>query len=260
MSKLSQIRTKIVPPPAVTLLVLVMLTAAAQVPPANPFQNRAASYLGLGLRDIDAARARELKLPELSGVEIVAVEQGAAGDQAGIVPGDVILSYNGEKISSAQQLIRLVSNTPIGRRIRVSYMRAGRKQETWVTTGQSQSAALDEPESLFRGRITDVPFPMVVWRNLVLGIESESLNDQLAQALGVKQGILIWTVNAGSLAQRAGLRAGDVITNFCGHAVHSPRDLGALLQQLQNSQKPLSFDAVRDHKTLALSVSLETDR
>ena len=99
----------------------------------------------------------------------------------------------------------------------------------------------------------------MLWRNLVLGIESESISDQMAESAGVKQGILVWNVADGSPAQRAGLKAGDVVTGFCGRSIHSPRDLGMTLQQLQIGQKPISVNLVRDHKPVSLTIPLDAD-
>jgi serine protease Do len=218
------------------------------------------SYLGIRLVDIDEERSKALKLNDLFGVEIAAVEEGAAADQAGIRPGDVILFYNGEKVLGAQQFIRLVAETPQGRRVNTVCWRAGMKKEIVVTTGTPHSRTSQEDLNSSRLRITDVPSPMMLWRNLVLGMESESLNEQLIQAFGVKQGILIWTVTPAYPAQRSGLRAGDVLTGFCGHPIHSPRELGVIMEQLQNSQKPISAELVRDHKAISLSISLDGER
>jgi serine protease Do len=232
--------------------------AFGQLPELMPLQVRpSGSYLGVSLADIDANRAKSLKLTEVMGVEILAVEEGEAADQAGIRAGDVILSYNGEKILGAQQFIRLVSETPPGRRVRFVCSRAGEQKEIWITTGTPHALDFESLDTLSRGRITDVPSPMMLWRNLVLGIESESLNEQLAQSYGVKQGILIWAVSLGSPAQRAGLRAGDVVTGFCGRLIQSPRELGTTLQQLQVGQKPISINLVRDHKPVSVAISLD---
>jgi len=217
------------------------------------------SYLGLNLSDIDGERAKTLKLNDLSGVEVIAVQEGAAAYQAGIKPGDVLLSYNGERLLGVQQLIRLVSETPPGRRVKVVCWRAGEQKQIWLTTGSLRTTQVDDSTLIYNVRVTDVPSPMLLWRNVMLGIESESLNGQMAQALGVKQGILIWAVEGGSVAQHAGLRAGDVLTDFCGHAIRSPREVGLILQQLQNGQKPMPLNVVRDHKALSISISLDSE-
>ncbi len=243
------------------LLMLMASTAQSEWPVPFPFQIRQAgsSYLGVALGDIDSSRAKSLKLDELIGVEITFVEPGAAADHAGIQPGDVILSYNGEKVLGAQQLIRLVAETPQGRKVRLACWRNGERKDIWITTGAPPAASADLYISSSI-RIDDVPLTMMAWRNLMLGIESESLSEQFAQSVGVKQGILVWTVADGSPAQRAGVRAGDVLTGFCGRSIHSPRELGMALQQVQNPQKPMSINLVRDHKAMSLTVSLEGER
>lgn len=255
--------------PIWALMALAMATepVIAKWPELVPLQTRlTGGYLGLIPIDLTAERAKALKLSELSGVEITFVQQGAPADLAGIRPGDVILSYNGEKVLGTQQFRRLIQETPPARQVLLVCWRAGAHKELPVTTVARPSASPNETAGSFddmdlsTARITDIPFPMMLWRNLVLGVESEQINDQLAQALGVRQGILIWTVTPAYPAQHAGLRAGDVLTAFCGHAIHSPRELGLILQQLQNGQKPVSMELVRDHKTISISISLEGER
>jgi serine protease Do len=246
--------------------------ASGQLHPQMLFQMRSSgSYLGLRLTDLDADRARELKLKEESGVEIVAVQEGAAAYQSGLRAGDVLLTYNGEKVLGVQQFVRLVSETPPDRRVAVSYWRGGSEKQVVVTTGAPRTVPTYDFVTAMR--VTDVPSPMMLWRNVVLGFESASLGEQMEQALGVKQGILIWAVEDNSPAQHAGLRAGDVLTGFCGHSIRSPREVGFVLQQLQSAVKPVSnnsqpggsksgsmnVNVMRDHKAVALSISLDGD-
>jgi serine protease Do len=242
-----------------TLTGMGVSPVGAQWPVVVPLQVRSGSgYLGLRPVDIDADRAKALKLKEVSGVEVSAVQEGAAAYQAGIRPGDVILSYNGEKILGTQQLIRLVSETPAGRRVLLVYWRTGQQNKVWVTTS-SRPEATEDLEVISTMRAMDVPTPIMLWRNVVLGIESESLSDQLAQALGVKQGILIWTVVGGSPAQHAGLQAGDVVTGVCGRTIHSPRDVGLALQQTQSERKSVSIDVTRAHKAMSISIPVDSE-
>jgi serine protease Do len=238
---------------------------AEQWPVLVALQARVAGgFLGLTPQEIEADRAKALKLSEAGGVEVATVEEGSPAEQAGIRVGDAILSYNGEKVLGTQQFRRLILETPPGRKVQLVCWRGGARKEISVTTGTRpvarEASGSQEDTEVDRLRISDIPFPMMLWRNLVLGIESEQLSDQLAQALGVKQGVLIWDVTPAYPAQHAGLRAGDVLTSFCGHSIHSPRELGVILQQLQNGQKPIAMELVRDHKPMSIWISLEGDR
>jgi serine protease Do len=224
------------------------------------FQVRAnGSYLGLQLNEVDADRAKSLNMPEVAGVEILAVQEGAAGDRAGLRPNDVILDYNGEKVLGAEQFIRLVRETPPGRKVKVVYWRAGGSHEMVVITGAPKQIVIVD-EFTPSPQILDVPTPLMIWRNVILGIETEGLNDQLAETFGVKQGIMIRSVYPASPAQKAGLKAGDILTGFCGRSLNSPRELGQILRETENPQKPLLVQLMRDHKTLTISVPAEARR
>src|SRR5579875_1746342 len=76
-------------------------------------------YMGIRCNDVDAERATALKLPELRGVEVKEIVEGGPADHAGMKAGDVILAYNGETVLGAQQFVRLVRETPTGRRVKL---------------------------------------------------------------------------------------------------------------------------------------------
>ena len=64
------------------------------------------------------------------------------------------------------------------------------------------------------------------WRSSVAGIEAESLDSQLAEYFGVKEGVLVRSVVRGSAAEKSGLRAGDVIVKVDDTRISkSARDL-----------------------------------
>lgn len=216
--------------------------------------------MGVALADVTPELAKELKLPEVTGAEIVSVMEGTPAYQAGLRAKDVVLFYNGENVLGKEQLARLVQETPPGRRVNLVCWRTGKKQSMDVTTALFRLPPSDDTTFLTAWRVTDVPSTIMIWRNLILGIESESMSEQMAQAFGVKQGILIWTVATASPAQHAGLKAGDVLTDFCGHPVHSPRDVGVTLQQVQaNLGKTLTISVVRDHKPVVISIPLDAE-
>ncbi len=227
---------------------------AAQLRPSG-------SFLGVRLLDIDADRAKTLKLPEERGVEVAGVEEGSPADSAGIRKGDVLLSYNGEKILGAQQFVRLVQETPQGRKVQIQVSRDGRTQTTVVTTG-SPRLRFEMPPN-FVGftlpdvnalTMPDVPSPMLVWTNSLLGIECESVDSQLAQYFGVKRGVLVRAVEKGSAADKGGMRAGDVLVAVGERPVTTPHDVSSYLRSEHPAGKSISFSVVRDHKAVKVNV------
>lgn len=218
------------------------------------------SYLGVMLVDVDANRVGRLKLSEERGVEVVNVEESSPADNAGIRPGDVLLSYNGESILGTQQFSRLVRETPPGRKVKVQIWRDGKAQNLIATIGALPSRAPAVPAHFANFgfpdipgfRALDVPKIMMTWTNSALGIECEPVDSQLAQYFGVKRGVLVRSVAKDSAGERAGLKAGDVLTIVGDKNLTNPEDLRRILRQ---PDKPVSVSLVRDHKQLTLNVT-----
>ena len=220
------------------------------------------SRLGVGLRDIDADRANVIKLGDARGVEVMSVEDESPADQAGIKAGDVLLSYNGENIVGAQQLGRLVSETPRGRKVKIQYWRDGKESTTTATTAAARAMALPAMPSVTLPDMSEwtggvsIPTPSMVWRTPLFGIECESLDSQLADFFGVKHGVLVRSVAKDSAAEKAGLRAGDVVTQIGDHPVSGPRDIASYIRAEHRSLHPFSLEVIREHKSLTMKVNL----
>src|SRR6185369_11111273 len=107
-------------------------TAVPPSPPAPPaIPSRVitiaapGSYLGIGIQEITAQRAKALKLGEEAGVEVTRVAPDSPADKAGLRVGDVVLQYNGMKVEGLEQLSRLVRETPVGREVKLDIFRNG---------------------------------------------------------------------------------------------------------------------------------------
>lgn len=228
------------------------------------------SYLGVRLADIDADRASSLNLGDARGVEVVGVEPNSPAERAGIKSGDVLLSYNGENILGAQQLGRLVSETPPDRKIKVQYWRAGNTETTTVLTATRPAGFFEFPSGVnpqglnlpdMRSfRTTDVPMPFLVWKVSPFGIECEQLSPQLGEYFGVKDGALVRSVEKGSPAERAGIKAGDVITSLGSRRVTAPRDITSFTRSRLESMKDVSVGLIRKHQPIKVTLTVPEDR
>jgi serine protease Do len=238
-------------------------------PPEPPIPYR--SYLGVGVAEINAERAKALKLSEERGVEITRVEPDSPAEKAGLKPGDVVLEYNGQRVEGTQQFIRMVRETPPGRRVTLLISRDGATQTVTATLGRRRAddwplgpefrANMERLREHLRNLEIDVDTPraFMSWRNTLLGIEAESLSDQLAEFFGVKDGVLVRRVLPGTPAEKAGLKAGDVITKVDGEAVRAPTQIASRLRRVRDKGSA-QLTIVRNRQEMTLTVKFEPPR
>src|SRR5580658_2244044 len=100
------------------------------------------TFLGVSLEEVDAARARDLKLKETYGVEITRVEEASPAEKAGLKSGDVVLEYNGQRVEGMEQFGRLVHETPAGREAKLLISRGGVTQSMSATLGTRKGKTL----------------------------------------------------------------------------------------------------------------------
>jgi serine protease Do len=221
------------------------------------------SYLGVNLAEIDSKRAAELKLKEPYGVEITRVEEGSPADKAGLKAGDVAIEYNGEHVEGMEQFGRLVRETPTGRDVKLLISRNGATQSIVATlatrklrsVGGNFGPGVELPEI----HIPDMPQIFTTLRSPLLGVEAESLGSQLATYFGVKQGVLVRSVLKDTAAEKAGMKAGDVVTNVDGSAVSTPSELSSAIRSA-SSKKTFPIEVMRDHKEMSVNVTIEDGR
>jgi serine protease Do len=263
----------------------VALVAAGAVTPASWAQNPAprghgatmvvgsGSYLGVGVLDVDTERAKALKLKEERGVEVSSVTEGGPADKAGIKQGDVVLEYNGQPVEGIAQFQRLVHETPNGREVKVEVWRNGASLTLTATVETRKGFSLESPNmdiNIFgnpptfdMGSMPTVhPFDMsnfvTVMPSRRLGIDGEGLGDepQFAEFLGVKEGVLVKSVLKNSAAEKAGIKAGDVITKIGDTQVFNSRDITSTLRANHQNQT-FTVTVVRNKKEMQITVTIE---
>lgn len=238
-----------------------------------------ASYLGIGVEDVDADRARGLKLKEERGAYVTSVMPNTPASKAGLKEGDVILEYNGQRVEGKEQLIRMVLATAPGKQAKISLWRAGAPLILTATVashkvvesgdGDWSFAFSDMPpipnmpdmSHAFNMPSIDIPRMITVMQNPTLGIEGESLAQQaqFSDFFGVKDGVLVRSVAKNSPAERAGMKAGDVIVRLGDTRVAGWRDLAAALRYARPGGT-LAASVIRNKKEIPLSIPVEDGR
>jgi serine protease Do len=240
--------------PFALLIGLTGMTAFAQVYVQTQRSSEPGSFLGVFLQEISGDRAKALRLPEESGVEITRVDPNSPATAAGLMAGDVVLQYNGQRIEGIEQFSRMVRETPAGREVHLQMFRNGAPQTVTAKVGARPASAAPRPFTL---QVPDGSLGKfdVLLRGATLGIQTESLTGQLADYFGVKEGVLVRQVGAHSAAERAGIKAGDVITRIGDAKVSTPADVTSQLRA-QRGQSG-SVQLMRDHREMSLMVLLE---
>jgi serine protease Do len=235
------------------------------------------SYLGVGVADINAERVKALKLKEERGVEVTRVEDNSPASKAGLKVGDVVLDYNGQRVEGTAQFQRMVRETPADRQVRLLISRDGATQTVTAAVGQRKAIGLQadvqaqveqlqrayearkQDLSQLRLQIPDTPRALMSWNSGALGVEAEAVSDQLAGYFGVKEGVLVRSVAKSSAAEKAGIKAGDVITKVGDTKVTTPSEVTKAIRDL-GDKKTFPVTVVRDRKETSLSVTLEATK
>lgn len=248
-----------------TCAALMLSSLEAQPLQLVPVANVGGGYLGVGVRDVNADRAKALKLPEEAGVEVTDLpDANSPASLAGLKVGDVVMQYNGQRVEGNEQFSRLVRETPPGREVKLQIYRNGNPQTITAKIGARPDGITFQGQLIPGGPLTatiprtmtDVPLPLMSWRVGSLGAEVEALHPQLAEAFGVKEGVLVRAVTKGSAADRAGLKAGDVITRVGDARVATPADLSTHIQAARGQSAALAV--TRERKEITVMVTLDS--
>jgi serine protease Do len=224
-------------------------------------------YLGIGGVDITAERAKALNLKEERGVEVSSLAEEGPAAKAGMKQGDVVLEFNGQPVEGTAQFQRLVRETPVGRQVKITVWRAGAAQTLTATVGENKQTVIGPGDGSWNFNMPEMP-PMpnievprfqMYSQNPMLGIVGESLGqeDQLAEFFGVQDGVLVRSVKKGSAAEKAGIKAGDVITKVDDSKVTSSTEITRVLRGLK-SKKTFGVTVMRNHKEMPLTVTMES--
>jgi serine protease Do len=249
------------------------------------------AWLGIRMEDVSAEKAKELKLPADRGALVAYVAPDSPAAKAGIKVGDVITEFDGQRVEGTVALQRLVHEVPAGRTVGLAVWRAGRAQSLSVEISSRGAATSGDHDYIYAGpdnpgmtlripRIQAIPAipsidigplgPFPMFGAPLLGIDAEDLSDQLGNYFGAPdgQGVLVREVMPGTPAEKAGLKAGDVILSVDGNRVKDAAELRSALRDKiskaaegADSQKaaPVTADltVLRSGKELTVRVELQ---
>jgi len=229
------------------------------------------SWLGVETQEVTSEKAKSLKLSSERGALIGKVLPDSPASKAGLKENDVVTEINGQRVEGTAQFRRMIREIPGGRNIQVSVWRDGKQQTVTATLGKSEerhSAMMKAMPQGFAFRMPEMPeipsIPNFEWDGsrflggrARLGIDAEDLSGQLGAYFGIPEGegILVRNVNADSPAEKAGVKAGDVITTFNGERIRTAGELREKLAGVE-AGKSVTLGLLRNKSEIKLTVEL----
>jgi C-terminal processing protease CtpA/Prc len=230
------------------------------------------SWLGVETHEVTADKAKEVKLSAERGVFLGKIVPDSPAAKAGLKENDVVTEINGQRVEGAAQFRRMIHEIPAGRSIQLTVWRAGRSQTISAILGKSEERRhamkmVAPTPGVFSFRMPEMPeIPSMEWNGAMrfggpprLGIDAEDLSGQLGAFFGAPdgEGILVRDVNSGSAAEKAGVKAGDVITSLNGERI---RTVGELREKLSakrdDKDRTVKLVVLRNRSEVSLTVEL----
>lgn len=236
--------------------------------------------IGVSIREVTGDDVTKLKLQGQAGVVVDEVTADSPAAKSGVQKGDTFVAYDGETVRSVAQFRRLVRESVAGRSVKATVVRDGKRVDVTVTpaddTDREVEAGIVEPLRrprveqfrMPRGDRPGAELPLFRWdaqegpnvfmfrddQRGRLGVMLQDLSPALAEYFGVKEGALIATVNKGTPAEKAGLRAGDVITAVDGKTVTGASEVA---EHLRDKSGEVAVTVMRDKKSVTVKATIE---
>ncbi|WP_422058865.1 trypsin-like peptidase domain-containing protein [Sphingopyxis sp.] len=215
------INNMLISPVGANIGVNFAIPAEAAIPVINSLKSGEKiqrGYLGIGIAPVDEDMAAALGLPKDRGERIGRLEEGQAGEKAGLKRGDVVTKVNGKDVTPSQTLSFIVANTKPGTRIPLEVIRDGKTMTLYAVVGtrppeeQLAGTTFDPEEDQTMPEDPKGAADTAIQNQL--GLAVQPLTADIARAVGVDattKGLVIGAVSANSDAGRKGLRRGDII-------------------------------------------------
>jgi S1-C subfamily serine protease len=233
-----------------TVLFAVAAPLAAAEPGTDPDRSKTdrPGYLGIMVEKLTPEDKAELKAP--FGVKITEIVDDSPADDSDLREDDVIQKINGDEIRKPEELTKKIRDIGAHEDIRIAIVRNGKPMEIKAETGRlprSFASRDDERRQVYR-----LTFP----GTRRLGARLTGLNDDLAEYFKVEEGALVLDVEDDGPADRAGLKAGDVIVRVEDEEVAEPEDVSRALSDLDDGENA-ELTVVRKGVKQTLDIELE---
>lgn len=156
--------------------------------------------LGISIRDLNSAIAKEINIDRANGVYVDSVAVSGAAKEAGVKAKDVIIGIDDIETVTASKLQEIIARKRPGENVKITLIRNGKEKKELIATLKKQKADTPIVSSEKKGSFKK------------LGIELVEINVEDQKKYNVKNGLKITKLYDGKLKRNTDIREGFVIT------------------------------------------------
>jgi C-terminal processing protease CtpA/Prc len=232
------------------------------------------TWLGVGIQELDQDMIEAMDLEkDVKGVLINEIYEGSPAEAAGLEKGDVVLSFDGEAVHDVKTVVTKVRENDPGETVEVTVLREGRKMTLMATLGEREQEEmlwvspdlgnismefLDALEGI-QIRIPEIELGMAGFaRRGKLGVYVEDIGGGLAEYFEVPdgKGVLVQDVVEDGAADKAGIKAGDVIIRIGDERIINTATLVKAIATTESGE-PTVIGIVRKGSTMDVTATIE---
>lgn len=192
-------------------------------------------WLGVTIQELTPELSQKFGLKNEKGALVGDVAKGSPAEKSGIKRGDIILEYDSRKISDVGNLRNMVARSRINSEIPITILRSGKE---YVVKVMIVELPRDIAEATPGSAPEDTNFEGLS------GITAMDLSREIARQLGLhkdEKGVVVVRIEAGSPADEAGLRKGDVIQEVDRKRIEGLNDYNKALSGITSGDAALLF-------------------
>ena len=201
-------------------------------------------FLGITMQILTEDLAESMGMENDKGALVIEVRENTPAEKAGIMVGDVIISFNGRKVKSTKELQRIVRNSPIGKSLSMTVLRDKKQKTLTVKLAKASEGVnvLSKFKEKFKG------FSEFSSYKEILGAVVSKLDDKLRNKFGIDSsvnGLVLLDVKRNSLWDIQGFRVGDVLLRVNGKVLVDVSQLQKIIKDSKSDNKKSIFFLVQ---------------
>jgi C-terminal processing protease CtpA/Prc len=211
------------------------------------------AWLGVAVQDVNEKTAKKNNMADACGAYVSDVTDESPADSAGIQKGDVIVEFGTRQIEDASDLVKAVGKSKVGDKVSVVFLRKGDKKTIQITLRKYSPSNFEH----YAPAMSALPFR--VFENMgSQGMRLMELNEQLGEYFAAPggTGVLVEQVDKESAAEKAGIKAGDVLLKIGKRTIDDLEDVSrAFARQKEGDKVDVQVLRKGTQKNLSLEVA-----